>query len=1090
MHPEISLARNGDSRYSQNSRKMSTQTATASESSIVVMIAGDENAVHIGADRTLSAVAHARYLSKFTRANPDLERRLLIPYFERVPFQEAARAAELDFLGAWLAAPERVSVRTLIGPAGSGKTRLAIEFFNRQSAARPDWKFGWLHVAELRRFAILTNLDKCSWPNDICVVVDYASECAGALRRLFEQSLTAENGEPGPKLRLLLLDRVGGGWYTEDLRSKFSSQKDAIDALFAANPADPHPLPRFGLEARPAILGTAVRIFSEPRPAPAIPAEGADATFDLRLADKAQPWGEPLFLIIAAAATAELGLGQALALSRTELARFAAHKEWSRISRIADAARASDRETPLHRMTALITFAGGATRTDASAAALRERQRLGWTIGAQDLIADVDRVLIAGEDGLWKGMQPDVVGEAYLLEYLAGPDRKLGDDGQVDLLHAAMAIDFGGAAQTLVKTLQNFALGAGAQGVADTGTTPSPEFQRRLREQELLLRLIRAFMESCGAEDIEALWALHAAIPVRSTLLREFNLELLDRIEQIAVIEDRFTALRLVNSKSIVLASLGRQQDALVYGRQLVDILKPLAAAQPDAFLSHLASSLNNLSTMLSGVGDRNAALAAILEAVDIRRRLAAAQSAAFLLDLATSLLNLANALNGVGDQKAALAAIREAVDTYRQLAVAQPDAFLPYLATSINNLAKILSDVGDRNAALAAIREAVDTYRQLAAVQPDAFLPDLATSLNNLAGMLSEVGDRNAGLAAIREAVQICRQLATAQPDAFLSGLAISLNSLANVLSDVGDRNAALIAIREAVDIYRHLALAHPTAQTDALLPNLAISLNTLAKMLSNVGDRSAALTAVRETLDIYRRLAAAQRNAFLPDLAMSLNNLATMLINVDDCKAALAAIHEAVDIRRQLAAAQPDAFLPDLAMSLSNMAGMLSDVVDRKAALAAIQEAVDIRRQLAAAQPDAFLPDFVTSLNNLAKILNDAGDRSAALAVIRETVDTYRQLAAAQPDAFLPNLATSLALGARILLSADNWEQAAGQAAESVALVLPFLQYEPDRFVPMIAANIETWREASRKLGHDVPDDIQAAFEQLLASRSHNNS
>ena len=1044
MHPEISLARNGDSRYSQNSRKMSTQTATASESSIVVMIAGDENAVHIGADRTLSAVAHARYLSKFTRANPDLERRLLIPYFERVPFQEAARAAELDFLGAWLAAPERVSVRTLIGPAGSGKTRLAIEFFNRQSAARPDWKFGWLHVAELRRFAILTNLDKCSWPNDICVVVDYASECAGALRRLFEQSLTAENGEPGPKLRLLLLDRVGGGWSTEDLRSKFSSQKDAIDALFAANPADPHPLPRFGLEARPALLGTAVRIFSEPRPAPAIPAEGADATFDLRLADKAQPWGEPLFLIIAAAATAELGLGQALALSRTELARFAAHKEWSRISRIADAARASDRETPLHRMTALITFAGGATRTDASAAALRERQRLGWTIGAQDLIADVDRVLIAGEDGLWKGMQPDVVGEAYLLEYLAGPDRKLGDDGQVDLLHAAMAIDFGGAAQTLVKTLQNFALGAGAQGVADTGTTPSPEFQRRLREQELLLRLIRAFMESCGAEDIEALWALHAAIPVRSTLLREFNLELLDRIEQIAVIEDRFTALRLVNSKSIVLASLGRQQDALVYGRQLVDILKPLAAAQPDAFLSHLASSLNNLSTMLSGVGDRNAALAAILEAVDIRRRLAAAQSAAFLLDLATSLLNLANALNGVGDQKAALAAIREAVDTYRQLAVAQPDAFLPYLATS----------------------------------------------LNNLAGMLSEVGDRNAGLAAIREAVQICRQLATAQPDAFLSGLAISLNSLANVLSDVGDRNAALIAIREAVDIYRHLALAHPTAQTDALLPNLAISLNTLAKMLSNVGDRSAALTAVRETLDIYRRLAAAQRNAFLPDLAMSLNNLATMLINVDDCKAALAAIHEAVDIRRQLAAAQPDAFLPDLAMSLSNMAGMLSDVVDRKAALAAIQEAVDIRRQLAAAQPDAFLPDFVTSLNNLAKILNDAGDRSAALAVIRETVDTYRQLAAAQPDAFLPNLATSLALGARILLSADNWEQAAGQAAESVALVLPFLQYEPDRFVPMIAANIETWREASRKLGHDVPDDIQAAFEQLLASRSHNNS
>ena len=115
---------------------MSAQTATASESSIVVMIAGEENAVHIGADRPLSAVAHARYLNKFTKAKPELERRLLIPYFQGVPFQEAARAAELDFLDAWLAAPERVSVRTLIGPAGSGTIRPAVEFLRGQLAAR------------------------------------------------------------------------------------------------------------------------------------------------------------------------------------------------------------------------------------------------------------------------------------------------------------------------------------------------------------------------------------------------------------------------------------------------------------------------------------------------------------------------------------------------------------------------------------------------------------------------------------------------------------------------------------------------------------------------------------------------------------------------------------------------------------------------------------------------------------------------------------------------------------------------------------------------------------------------------------------
>ena len=78
------------------------------------------------------------------------------------------------------------------------------------------------------------------------------------------------------------------------------------------------------------------------------------------------------------------------------------------------------------------------------------------------------------------------------------------------------------------------------------------------------------------------------------------------------------------------------------------------------------------------GVGDRAGALAAIDEAVSLYRHLADANPAAFRSDLAESLDGQATRRGGVGDRAGALAAIDEAVGIFRQLTDADPATFLP----------------------------------------------------------------------------------------------------------------------------------------------------------------------------------------------------------------------------------------------------------------------------------------------------------------------------------------------------------------------------------------------------------------------------
>ena len=836
------------------------------------------------------------------------------------------RDADLAGLEAWLASPATVSCRILTGPAGAGKTRLAIQLLENLAESR--WRAGFLREPEL------ANLNQRSWNGPTLAIVDYAASAAQPLKKwlahLADQS-------PAHPLRVLLLEREANpesGWLRELLDHTSSGHR--IAALMDP-PAPQRVTPLNDIHLRRQILEATLRKASAKFDLPPV---GKDRVFDDRLAESR--WQDPLYLMMAAlVAVRSGGLPEALSLARTDLALDLADRELDRIRKFLPVGAPANSARLLTRLAAIVTACRSLEPADLLPIAKEESAMLGIEFpggpgNAAELIAEALR----RQDKL-APIEPDIIGEATLLLCFGGGNLREGTEA---LVRAARRSDQRYAANVcsaITRTCQDFA--------SDQCQDP--------------LDWVEEFVRVGQSGDLTLLLKLESQMPLNTLVLREraarVDQLLLARFTQLAgkasSEEIQSTRAGLANNFSVRLSAVGRSEEALAQSEEAVQIRRQLALQRPDAFLPDLAGSLNNLANMLSDVGRREEALVHAEEAVQIYRQLAQQLPGAFLPNLAGSLNNLANMLSAVGLRDEALARVQEAVQIRRQLAQQLPDAFLPSLAGSLNNLAHMFGAVGRGEEALAHAKEAVQIYRQLAQQRRDAFLPDLAASLNNLANTLSAVGRSEEALTQAEEAVQIRCGLARQLPDAFLSDLAVSLNTRANMLSAVGRREEALAEGVEAVQIRRRLARQFP----DAFLPDLAGSLNNLAKWLSAVGRREEALAQAEDAVQIYRRLALQRRDAFLPDLAGSLNNLANGLSAVGRREEALAQAEEALKIYRQLAQQHSDAFLPDLARSLAVRSKIIAE--DRPGeAMEPLAEAIRLLTRFFAQSPQAHAPQM----------------------------------------------------------------------------------------------------------------------------------
>jgi tetratricopeptide (TPR) repeat protein len=652
-------------------------------------------------------------------ANPS-PGKLLTADYEVIPFEEAGRRGELDVLEAWCKSADPRSVLLLTGEGGSGKTRLAIEWCRR--LRHRGWHAGFLRTD--RKKEELDPLLEGVAPR--LIVIDYAeTRLAVAEPLLYKMGIDPHRG--GPQVRLLLLARRAGDWWT---RLTIGKEGREIEDLLARSP-QPHPvapLVPVAQERRKA-YDTAVTAFALElgKPVPAAPPAP-----DLEKKD----FERVLYLHMAALAAVD---GRSIGSAAETLAQTLNHERrfWhGQVDEMGlDRSLTESVQAAFGQAVAALTLVGG------TADEPQTRTLLGRVLDEFPTRPDLAKAILkrlrqmyrsAGDGRFLEPLQPDILGEELVAEILQR-DSPLLDK----LLDGATPEEGRGVLIVLTRLAQ-----------------------RRPEAEEWLRAAFCGRLEALAENALEV--AVETGDPIGLVLAQEIERssdeDLVERLMD-RCSEDRY--LGSVPLREVHLAATAKKRDLFAARHNLL-------SSPPEEVLIERARLANNLGIRRRDLGRRKEALKATEEAVDIYRDLAVRRPDAFRPDLAASLNNLGPMLRDLGRREEALKATEEAVAIYRDLAVRRPDAFRPDLAGSLNNLGTMLSDLGRREEALKATEEAVALRRDLAGRRPDAFLPDLAGSLNSLGIRLRDLGRREEALKATEEAVRILAPFFLRYPPAF----------------------------------------------------------------------------------------------------------------------------------------------------------------------------------------------------------------------------------------------------------------------------------------------------------------------------------
>jgi tetratricopeptide (TPR) repeat protein len=930
---------------------MKAQLASQSGNrNIVVQAQGDNIQIQIGLPHLKLIPVGARL-----RTKPKRDIDLLNPAFQAVPL--VGREQDLGFLHHWLNSGVRIGVTAMIGPGGSGKTRLALEILRQLPE---NWQGGFLTPEESDRFVKRENLSEWSWQKPTLIVVDYAAQLAGTLRRWFAE--LADHEAPQHPLRILLLERHADpdwGWY-RDLADGTWHGQAVREILSIADPKRITPINEFAhrREVLQAGMEAAKALVRPDKQVPRLPAPSEDAWFDQRLA--ANQWADPLLLLMAAVIAARDGLNAALKLSRLDLAKKLATRE---LDLIRNGAESPATKGLLAHLYACVTLCGGLERSKAIEVAEREFGALRRQYPGGPGQAAEDLAVLLGAKGRLAPLVPDLIGEAFVVMTFA----EYGTQVTTRLAPIAPAE----VASSLVCSVQDF------------GTTgerwPIECLQTLVAEGKNVPPLV--------------LLGIEAAIPNETVVLRELALEVTQfLVKRLAPTSPEIEVVlaALWNDLSIRQSKLGRSAEALASISEAVRRCATLAEIDREEFLPFLARSLNDQACMQSAMGQHTEALASITEAVCIRRELADAKPRSFRRALAESLNNQGCLLGAMGRLAEALASISEAVEIHHALAADDPSELSRhYLAGSLNNQSTMQHKMGKSAEALASITQCIRIRRAIAETNPDAYVPDLAGSLLTLSNAQIASGQNAEALASTCEALAIHRGLAQSNSDAFLHALAESLDANAGAHHHLKQHAEALASIVETVRIKRTLTEKTPAA----FLPSLALSLSHQAKAQTEMGQPEDALASIAEAVRHYRALIEAHPDAFLPNLATSLNDLAVTQSRIGQREEALVSLAEAIGFRRALAEGRPDAFVPDLLMSLNNMATLQNEMGRHTEALPSIEEAVRIGRARAGAGQDVFLSNLATSLSILGSCLAGMGKLREGREAVAESLRVLAQ-------------------------------------------------------------------------------------------------
>ena len=816
------------------------------------------------------------------------------------------RDGERGDLLRWCTEEDGPPVQVLVGPAGVGKTRLAVEV----ARALPEgWAAGVARPGTAAQ--IVPVAADCKRP--VLIVVDDAdTEPAADIATLLDHAADAPD-----QVRVLVVARTA----------------DALDARECA------PLRAEGTDDdRRRVFADAVRAFA---------GLGADAV--------SPPWaergcgpvgadGEPIGTTLVRAALAADDRERGPALRTADLDRLTAallegeKRRWAATA--ADPRWSFEGLAPDAQEEALLALLlQRPRRIDDAVAALRtlDRFRLATEEHVHDVATWAGHLYPGPVGGRWLDPQPEPVRCAL---YAAAFDRHrsllmaaLDRDAAAFLPIARAAAGHPPLAAALDALLGTIPLNATLEAAVGAGPPG------------LVLRdHLVAALAVCApaAVDVERLiprvdapiWA-PLRIALRRADIRHRRLTADDPVDagdfNDTARDGRGALAVALTALGAAHASLGEHREALAPRREAVQIHRDLDA-EPE-----LAAALTDLGASLRSLGEHDSALATTREAVRRYRNLVAAGPDRHGGDLARALIDLAADLRSTGAHEDALEASREAVRRCRDVAAADPARHLPDLADALTGLGADLRACGAHRDALETSREAVRLYRDVVANAVGRRGPDLARALTDLGADLLTDGEHDEAVVACREAVRRFAELAatgTGTGD-HLPDLARAHSVLGAALRESGDYQAGIAACRDAVRLYRELAAADPDRHT----PDLARALTQLG-----IGLRASdeGLAVAWEAVQLARQLAAADPDRHAPDLARALAEIGTSLRGLGAQAEALIVTSEAVQMGRDLAAYNPARHVADLARALIGLSAGLRALGRRPEALAHEGEAV----------------------------------------------------------------------------------------------------------------------------------------------------
>jgi tetratricopeptide (TPR) repeat protein len=945
---------------------------------------------------------------------------LLRTEYAVVPF--IGRQDETDDLIRWCVSGEQSSARLLVGPAGSGKTRLAAQLC--QEMSRRGWTAGFLSPnCKPESFDQLRETG-----SPLLTVFDYSDAWLGLEQFLIRLDAPEETAPP---TRIMLLARQTGAWWH---RLASANPYVAIETTrIGAATASPEELRTAYLKSAEAFrkhLGTVPIGPDEPIP-PLV--------------------GQPMLVVHMAALLRvdtkndqrRLPKDQTPQSQSSEIISSILDHEEAYWQRSVTAAGQKATGVLLRRAVALASLFGWAHEMElaklliaipdlADTSSERRHELARW-------IMEFYRV----DDPMHQGiLQPDVLLERLVILALVDCPQLLTalSFAASDNADRAFAIidracgESNDLRWTLERVLRSnlHRLGPIVLRIGERSEGPlREEFIRALRATEIDFQTLDSFLSAIPAQSVHlhivALAICHRAVELArrdgdvllvATMLERFagrlsevgqNKEALERsLEALGLIlgdvegEEATLAMLLVEQLLVVarrLITLRETAKAITYLDRAKDLAQDVLPGNPSLHGPQLSYVLAELTTIRVTLGNDDEIADSVQAEWNLFSLIGNLKTPAANVLLATQLLRRVRAFQSYFSQADLLAGVSRAHQAAMEAAALADEPPIAELQ-AWRELAQAYRSLGCAEEELSAAQNAEDICRSLMAADPLRYGADLANVLAFRADHAG--GDHEIAIDFLKEVVVIRREILSQTPSrANLSALARALLGLGQRLSSTGYHQGAIQVTGEAVGVFRQLV--ERFGGNEYL--KLGGALHELMIRLAKGRMPHRAATAAMERVAISRRLAAVDFIRYGRELVIALSDSMDAYAAAGMKSRLDAAAHEMIRLCGRMQK-RADRLNVDMSKVLAGAGLALARAGAFDDAVILLSDVVDMRRErVAKGNFGEYAPELVNALGYLADTFMIIGQWRKALTSADDAYEICGRLLAEAPRDRLHN-------------------------------------------------------------------------------------